>query len=174
MRLCSLILLLGTAFPQTLVLQHVSVIDGTGSPTKPKQTVVIKKGVIAWVGQQPDLTGDQSHEINAGGIFLTPGLWDIHTHGGEKTADPHWGKLLLPQYLAYGITSIRDMAGDVASLLEWKQEQADGKLTGPRMFIAGPFIDGSTRGFTFPGDVIEAATPEAGRAAVRLLKRRGV
>jgi len=174
MRLCSLILLLGTAFPQTLVLQHVSVIDGTGSPTKPNQTVVIKNGVIAWVGQQPDLTGDQSHVVNASGKFLIPGLWDMHTHVAGITADPDWGKLLLPQYLAYGITGIRDMAGDVASLLGWKQEQADGKLIGPRMFIAGPFIDGSKRGFTFPNDVIEAATPEAGRAAVRLLKQRGV
>lgn len=112
--------------------------------------------------------------MDATGKFLIPGLWDMHVHVAGISSDAQWGKTLLPTYLSYGITSVRDMAGDVDALLAWKQAQAEGRLQGPRMFISGPFVDGSKQGFDHPGDVIETATPEAGRNAVRLLKKRGV
>ena len=174
MRALGLLLFAGTALSQTLVLQHVNVIDATGSPTKTDQTVIIKDSVISAVGRNIAVTTGDVRVVNASGKFLIPGLWDMHTHVAGITADPQWGKTLLPQYLAYGITSIRDMAGETASLLEWKRQQAEGTLRGPRMLIAGPFIDGSKNGFTYPGDVIEATTPAAGRETVRLLKQKGV
>ena len=173
MRLFSIVLLVSCATCQTLVLSHVTVIDGTSSPARNDQTVVITNGVLAEVGRNA-LIPHQAHVIDARGKFLIPGLWDMHTHVAGITADPKWGKSLLPQYLAYGITSIRDMAGDVEALFSWERETDEGRLRGPRMFIAGPFIDGSSHGFTFPTDVIAAPTPESGREAVRRLKARGV
>src|SRR6266568_38091 len=174
MRALGLLLFAGTALSQTLVLQHVNVIDATGSPAKADQTVIIKDGVISAVGRNITVSPGDARVVNGSGKFLIPGLWDMHTHVAGINADPQWGKTLLPQYLAYGITSIRDMAGETASLLEWKRQQAEGTLRGPRMLIAGPFIDGSKNGFTYPGDVIEATTPAAGRETVRLLKQKGV
>src|SRR6266436_10342029 len=162
MRALGLLLFAGTALSQTLVLQHVNVIDATGSPAKADQTVIIKDGVISAVGRNISVTTGDARVVNTSGKFLIPGLWDMHTHVAGISADPQWGKLLLPQYLAQGITGIRDMAGDVDALLAWKRDQAEGRLEGPRMFIAGPFIDGSTQGFDHPGDVTAAATPEAG------------
>src|SRR6266436_7594183 len=174
MRALGLLLFAGTALSQTLVLQHVNVIDATGSPAKADQTVIIKDGVISAVGRNIAVPTGDVRVVNASGKFLIPGLWDMHTHVAGITADPQWGKTLLPQYLAYGITGIRDMAGDVTSLLDWKKEQDDGKLLGPRMFISGPFVDSSKNGFTYPGDVIEATTPAAARETVRVLKQKGV
>src|SRR6266487_2163020 len=133
MRALGLLLFAGTALSQTLVLQHVNVIDATGSPTKTDQTVIIKDSVISAVGRNIAVTTGDVRVVNASGKFLIPGLWDMHTHVAGITADPQWGKTLLPQYLSYGITSIRDMAGDVDTLLAWKREQAQGRLEGPRM-----------------------------------------
>jgi imidazolonepropionase-like amidohydrolase len=173
MRVLSILLLFSSAFSQTLVLRHVTVIDTSNPSPRPDQTVTIKDGWIAEVGADLPIP-KRAQVIDAAGKFLIPGLWDMHTHVAGISADPQWGKMLLLQYLSYGITSIRDMAGDVDTLLAWKREQAEGRLEGPRMLVAGPFIDGSKQGFDHPGDVVEAATPDAGRDAVRLLKKRGV
>lgn len=173
MRLLPLLLLLSSAYSQTLALVHVTVVDPSEISSRSDQTVVIKNGWIVDVGAKVHKPHD-AKTVDASGKFLIPGLWDMHTHVAGISANPQWGKTLLPQYLAYGITSIRDMAGDVDALLAWKREQREGTLQGPRMFIAGPFLDGSTRGFDNPADVIAVTTPDAGRAAVRTLKDRGV
>ena len=173
MRLLSLLLLLSSAHSQTLALVHVTVVDPSETTSRSNQTIVIENGWIVDIGVKAHKPRD-ARIIDATGKFLIPGLWDMHTHVAGISATPQWGKTLLPQYLAYGITSIRDMAGDVDALLTWKREQQEGTLRGPRMFIAGPFLDGSTRGFDNPADVVEVTTPEAGRAAVRTLKNRGV
>src|SRR4029453_13042553 len=68
---------------------------------------------------------------------------------------------------------IRDMAGDLDRLIEWKKEQAEGRLAGPEMGISRPFLDGSAKGFSLPSDVIEVSTPEIARSKVRELKSRG-
>ena len=173
MRLLPLLLLLSSAYSQTLALLHVAVIDPGETSSRSDQTVVIKNGRIADVGVKVRRPRD-ARVVDGTGKFLIPGLWDMHTHVAGISANPQWGKTLLPQYLAYGITSIRDMAGDADALLKWRREQQEGILRGPRMFIAGPFLDGSTRGFDNPADVIAVTTPDAGRAAVRTLKDRGV
>ena len=174
MRLLSVLLLLvSSALSQILVLRDVNVVDVSHARMRPNQTVVIKDGWIKTVSPKVRIP-EGARVVNTSGKFLIPGLWDMHTHVAGISADPQWGKLLLPQYLAQGITGIRDMAGDVDALLAWKRDQAEGRLEGPRMFIAGPFLDRSTQGFDHPGDVTAAATPEAGQAAVRLLKSRGV
>jgi imidazolonepropionase-like amidohydrolase len=174
MRLFSVLLLLvSSALSQILVLRDVNVVDVRQARVQTKQTVLIKDGWIKTVAPKVRIP-EGARVVYASGKFLIPGLWDMHTHVAGISADPQWGKLLLPQYLAHGITGIRDMAGDVDALLAWKRDQAEGRLEGPRMFIAGPFIDGSSQGFDHPGDVIAATTAEAGQAAVRLLKSRGV
>lgn len=173
MRFLLLFFLLSSAYPQTLAVLHVTVIDPSQSRPQADQTVLIKDGWIVDIGPGIAVPKD-AKRVDASGKFLIPGLWDMHTHVAGISANPQWGKTLLPLYLAYGITSIRDMAGDVDALVTWRQEQGQGRLTGPRMFISGPFLDGSSRGFDNPADVIEVTTPEAARRAVALLKTRGV
>ena len=158
---------------QTSIITDITVIDATGAPPKAHQRVLVRNGRIAAVGAKVSAPKNATH-IDGTGKFLIPGLWDLHTHVAGISADPKWGKNLLPIYLAHGVVGIRDMAGDVDVLLSWKREQAEGKLMGPRMIISGPFLDGSAKGYGFPTDVIEVTTPDAARAKVRELKQRGV
>jgi hypothetical protein len=93
------------------------------------------------------------------------GLWDMHAHiqGNEKA----W----LPLYIANGVTGIRDMGADLDFIIDVRDATASGRTLGPRIVATGPILDDA------PGDWplrIRVRTPDEGRAAVQLLKRRGV
>jgi imidazolonepropionase-like amidohydrolase len=155
-----------------LVLQHVSVIDGTGRALQPDQTVVIVAGRITAIGAASRIKFDKSaHVIDARGKFLIPGLWDMHVHLAGVSADPAWSKdVLLPLLLANGITGVRDMGGDLDALLSWKRDIESGKLLGPHIYASGPWLAG--RGRKTP-EQYPVANAEEARAAVRDLKQRG-
>jgi len=160
----------GTTAP--LVLQHVTVIDGTGAASQPDQTVVITDGRISAIGLASQVKYEKTARIIDGqGKFLIPGLWDMHVHIAGVSADPSWSKdVLLPLLLANGITGVRDMGGDLEVLLSWKRDVASGKLIGPHIVASGPWLAG--RGRKTPEQFPVANADEA-RAAVRELKERG-
>ncbi len=155
-----------------LVLQHVSIIDGTGRAPHPDQTVVIVGGRIAAIGPAARTKFDRSaHVIDAHGKFLIPGLWDMHVHLAGVSADPSWSKdVLLPLLLANGITGVRDMGGDLHALLSWKRYIESGTLLAPHIIASGPWLAG--RGKKTP-EQYPVANAEEARAAVRDLKQRG-
>jgi N-acyl-D-aspartate/D-glutamate deacylase len=69
-----------------LVIRNGTVIDGSGQPRKTAD-VAVQDGRIAAVG--PKL-GAGRREIDAGGLLVTPGFVDIHTHyDGQATWDPY-------------------------------------------------------------------------------------
>ncbi|HKV62043.1 MAG TPA: amidohydrolase family protein [Candidatus Acidoferrum sp.] len=152
-----------------LVLQHVTIIDGMGRAPRPDQTVEIADGRIRTLGPAGQIKFDKTaHVIDGRGKFLIPGLWDMHVH---IAADPSWSKeVLLPLLLANGITGVRDMGGDLDTLLSWKRDIESGKLLGPHIVAAGPWLAG--RGRKTPEQFPVANSDEA-RGAVRELKQRG-
>jgi imidazolonepropionase-like amidohydrolase len=80
--------------------------------------------------------------LDATGKFLIPGLVDMHAHltgAGEPTGSREF---ILPLLLANGITTVRDMGGDLDSLLKLRHEIEHGPLQAPRIFFAGPYLDG--------------------------------
>jgi imidazolonepropionase-like amidohydrolase len=156
----------------SLVLQHVTVIDGTSRPPQPDQTVVIAAGRITAIGPANRIKVDKTAKvIDARGKFLIPGLWDMHVHLAGVNADPAWTKdVLLPLLLANGITGVRDMGGDLLALLSWKRDIEAGSLLGPHIYASGPWL--AARGRKTPEQLPVANADEA-RAAVRDLKERG-
>ncbi len=153
-----------TTQPRTLAITGVNVVDvGTGTIT-PNSTVTIRGQTIASVAQ--DGAAPQGARVVDGrGKFLIPGLWDMHAHiqGNEKA----W----LPLYIANGVTGIRDMGADLDFILDIREATASGRTLGPRIIAAGPILDDA------PGDWplrMRVRNPDEGRAAVQLLKRRGV
>jgi imidazolonepropionase-like amidohydrolase len=159
------------ALPQ-LVLTHVSVIDSTANAARPDQSVVIVNGRIAAIGPSARIKLPKDARIVDGqGKFLVPGLWDMHVHIAGLNADPAWSKqVLLPLLLANGVTGVRDMGGDLDTLLTWKREIEAGTLVGPHIVACGPFLVGSGNK---TAEQYPIANVEEARAAVRDLKRRG-
>lgn len=96
-------------------------------------SVRIKEGRIVALGDDLEVrTGDTV--LDGEGRFLMPGLWDMHVH----LAGPVDGLL----HLAYGVTSVRDLANDMDLLQRRSAAFEDGTDIGPRIYKAG-FLDGS-------------------------------
>ncbi|HER41135.1 MAG TPA: amidohydrolase [Salinimicrobium catena] len=113
-----------------------------------------------------------SKVIDAENKFVLPGLWDMHVHfrGGDTLIAEN--KDLLPLFLAYGVTTVRDAGGDITpSVLEWREKIESAELTGPRIFTSGPKLDGPDP--AWPGS-IEVAGMEEIPAALDSLEKLGV
>jgi imidazolonepropionase-like amidohydrolase len=158
--------------PAPLVLTHVTVINVSGGKAQADQSVVIEGNRIVAVGPAARTKPPKGAQIiDARGKFLIPGLWDMHVHLAGINADPAWSRqVLLPLLLANGITGVRDMGGDLDSLLGWKRNIESGALLGPHIVASGPWLAGSGRKTP---EQFPVANAEEARAAVRELKRRG-
>jgi hypothetical protein len=109
--------------------------------------------------------------VDASGKYLIPGLWDMHLHtvyGSAKDTE----STLFPLLVANGITGIRNPGStfSITQINRWRQLIADGKLTGPRIFI-GQMVDGP--GGDNVSFVYRVKTESQARAAVQRIKREG-
>lgn len=180
---CALILsLISSVLAQTkskpIVFTHVTVIDATGADAKSDMVVVVSDGKISDIGRFGEIKlPKNSQMIDGGGKFLIPGFWDMHVHlskAGENT---------LPLFIAYGVTSVRDMGGDYVQLLKWRKEAADGTRFSPRIKTPGALLESADNVARMkrertvePVDKfrIGIATPDEARKAVDLMASLGV
>jgi imidazolonepropionase-like amidohydrolase len=156
----------------TLIIHDVTVIDATGAPAKPHQTVIVRGGKIEAIDNSGMGFGGKlpGTHVDGTGKFLIPGLWDMHVHMMFGDWFPRGKEITLPLFVANGITGVRDMGGEVEVLQQWRKEIAAGTLIGPRIVMSGPMLDGPKP--RFPSS-IAVKTQEDGRRAVDDLKRRG-
>ena len=154
-----------------LVLNHVNIIDATGTPVQSDMAVTIRSGRIVSVaksGAPPLPKGAQV--IDGSGRYLIPGLWDMHVHMVFGDWLPKDENVILPLFVANGVTGVRDMGGDLETLRSWRSQIAAGMLLGPRLVIAGPMLDGPAPRFPSSASVKGAADA---RKIVDELKRDG-
>ena len=154
------------AFLQLVAITHVTAIDVDKGTARPDLTVVLDGSRIAAIGPAATTpTPSTARIINARGRYLIPGLWDMHVHTVVPT-----GRTLLGLYVANGVTGVRDMGGDFATIRRYRSEIAAGMLVGPRIVAAGPYLEGHGS----PIAHIEVHTPEDARRAVDSLASLGV
>ena len=155
-----------------LAITHVTVIDATGAPPQADMTVIVHDQRITELGKSSEVRAPVHAVIVDGrGKYLIPGLWDMHVHTVFGDWLPRDERVVLPLFVANGVTGVRDMGGDLDVLKEWRAQIAAGRLLGPRMFIAGPMLDGPTPRFPSSAPVANAAD---GRRVVDDLKAQGV
>jgi imidazolonepropionase-like amidohydrolase len=155
---------------QTLTLLHVTVIDTVTGRTRPNSTVVIRGNRIVRVGRSLHPQAP-ARTVDAHGEYLIPGLWDMHTHVYFDNTAADGTDLVLPLFLANGITGVRDMGSQLDPVLQARDQIAAHHLFGPRMVVSGPMLDGPKSQYKA---AIAITTPEDGRKAVDMLKSRGV
>ena len=152
-----------------LVIAHVTVINPGTSSVQGDRTVVVTGSRITSVS-----SSETSHAlagarvVDGTGKFLIPGLWDMHVHTAFGDWFPGGREVILPLFIANGITGVRDMGGDVPVLQKWRNEIEVGQLTGPRMIYSGPMLDGylpDGKNLRFPSSV-PVTSPADARAAV--------
>lgn len=144
--------------PTELVLRHVNVIDATGAPVQRDMTVIVGGSQITDLRRTGNIRLPKHAKVIDGqGKYLIPGLWDMHVHeifGEWIPRDEDVTPLL---FIANGITGVRDMGGDLEALKKWRADVASGAMLGPRMFIAGPMLDGPVPAFPSSAPVHDAA-----------------
>jgi len=160
----------GTGRP--LAFTHVTVIDTTGAPSLSDMTVVVEGKRIVEMGKSAEIQPPRKARIvEARGKYLIPGLWDMHVHEVFGDWLPANEQVTPPLFVANGITGVRDMGGDLPVLKRWRAQIEAGTLLGPRMYIAGPMLDGPIPRFPSSAPVADAAD---GRRVVDELTAQGV
>ena len=162
--------------PSTAVITHVTVINPGTSSIRKDQTVVIAGDHIVAVTEAAKYQPAKNVRVIDGtGQYLIPGLWDMHVHAAFGDWFPGGRQIILPLFIANGVTGVRDMGGDVPVLMQWRKEIATNQIIGPRMVISGPMLDGYLPDgkLRFPSSV-PVTTTESAVAAVDSLKNQGV
>ena len=120
-----------------IAITGVTVIDVRDGGRLRDRTVLVRDGRIVAIVPASARVPPDARVIPGRGRFLIPGLWDMHVHSPLPSAER-----LLPTFAEWGVTSVRDMGSDAAMVLRWRAAIASGTLTGPRIFLAGPILDG--------------------------------
>ncbi len=136
-----ILLLLTAALPlaaqPTIVIRGARVVDGTGAPAK-MATVLIRGNRIEAVGENLTIpTG--ARVVDATGLTLLPGLFDLHTHlrasGALSPLVADWGKNL-KTYLASGVTSVNEYSSYGEMFEPMRRLMRTGVVPGPRVNLA--------------------------------------
>jgi imidazolonepropionase-like amidohydrolase len=172
--------------PSAFSIRNVLLVDGTGSPPRPDQAVVVDAGRITWIGPSGATpTGERMTVIDGRGRTLLPGLINCHVHlchdgapdlfaqarADSPTAASLRGFLNLDLAMRSGITTVRDCGAANNVAIELSRAIESGMITGPRVLAAGRVITMTGGHGYFIGR--EADGPDAVRAATRAEIKEG-
>ena len=176
------VLVLGTAAPpctrqgvryERLLIKNATVIDGAGNPARGPLDIVIQGDTIVSIresaarefsgsamnGAAPE--GKPDRVIDATGMYVMPGIIDVHVHvqfsrAGRPMPKDYVYKLLL----MHGITTIRDPGSTEGTdtMVAYAKLSAENKITAPRIL---------------PYATVGANSPAEARALVRQAKAKG-
>jgi imidazolonepropionase-like amidohydrolase len=155
--------------PDGVALVGATLIDGTGGPPLEESAIVIRRGHVESVGTRSGFRlPERTTEVDLTGRWIMPGLVDGHVH----LVDPQAGvaRWSLPRYLAWGVTTVRDLHGPLRSVLAVRRGLNRGWRPGPRVYAAGAMVDGVPP--TYP-DAITARTAKDARRGVDRLVNAG-
>ncbi|MEN5267380.1 amidohydrolase family protein [Stenotrophomonas sepilia] len=148
------------------VIVNARVVDIARGQASEPTTVTVRNGTITAIGEDPPET--TLPVLDAGGRWLLPGFWDMHTHALQLSP-----QLQFPLMLANGITGTRDMmdcpqATDpliacVADKRRWTAQAIAGQQVAPRFVQVASFY------FEDP-----SLAPEAAAERARTYSARGV
>jgi imidazolonepropionase-like amidohydrolase len=159
--------------------QVVAIVGGrlvdVASGTEVDNTIVlIAGGRIRAVGREGEIAiPSEAKVVDARSKWLIPGLTDMHVHIGQwRIYNPPLYFASPPLYLATGVTTVRDTGGDITILRLLDQDIRAGKTVGPRLYFAGPILDGNPP-VNQSGGVILADSEQRAVSAVNFLADQG-
>lgn len=116
-----------------IVLTNVNIIPMDSNKVVYNQNLYLDHGKITAITSD-SLPVNKGYKILEGkGKYVIPGLIDMHAHIFDRTD--------LPQYLSYGVTTVRNMMG-FPMHLRWKEQWENKEFPGSRLITASPTING--------------------------------
>ena len=155
---------------QTIAFTNVSVIPMDRERVLANQTVVIKNGLIAEIGNAKKVKLPRTQCVSTARESIWSPASSTCTRTCCRTAmsipdsiGPHELRVMV----ANGVTTVRFMIG-TPELLVLRSRSANGEIEAPTIFVASPHLTGREQGNNF---VVN--TPEEAREAVRKSKAAG-
>ena len=175
------------AAQRPLVIENVTLVDGSGGPPTLNATVIVLGGRIALIGEggAHQISGDPQ-VVDGQGKTLVPGIINLHGHVGltkglvqaqenysqENVIDN------LQTYASYGVTTTTSLGTDMEAVLGVSRDVSRGNLPGLARVIT------ALHGFTTPngyptkapgvkGLALEVSTPTEARQHVDRLAQKG-
>jgi imidazolonepropionase-like amidohydrolase len=142
----------GSPAKAAILIENVTVIDGTGREPMPGRSVLVEGDHIAAIRDHAIAAPKDAAVIDGRGKFLIPGLIDTHIHlqGGRPNSsvnptegerpvsmDTGTGRHLLHGFLYHGVTSVQDMANYDKYIFKMREMQRSGEMISPRIFAVG-------------------------------------
>ena len=168
---------------RALLLEDVTIIDGTNRPPLHNASILIRDGRVAAVGPNGTIPRPPHVETRRlPGRYVIPGLIDMHAHVAIFIGDPTDAGLsdyrydrkvseqVLRTLLAFGITTVRNPAAPAVEGVRLRNDVAARKIAGPRIFTSGEAIDH----FAQPGPFVYVESEGDVRSEVRRQKGAGV
>src|SRR5215468_8196334 len=149
---------------QTVTIDNVTIVDVVKGKLSPNMTVVVDGKRIASVAKTRPGAPHADTVIDGTGMYVIPGLWDMYVHAffSSDTSRFHTtAELMLPLFIANGVTGVRDMGSNLDAVLAARDSAAAHKQIGPKILTSGPMLDGPSSRYQV---VIKVTTAEDGRA----------
>jgi imidazolonepropionase-like amidohydrolase len=128
----------------TLLFHNARLFDGLTDQPRSNVSLVVTGDRITSVEQGPVPVPAGAQRIDLQGKTVVPGLIDTHVHSTFV------GTPSLPLFLAAGVTSARDVGGNLEKVKGLKADLNSGKKLGPQINNRGPLLDGSDKSFEYP------------------------
>jgi len=144
---------LSACFPawaqSTLLIENVTLIDGTGAAGIDKVSVLVENGRISNVSVQRLAAPRAARVIDGSGKFLIPGIIDSHMHlpGGrqgpgnsEMIMDTATGLRVLHGFLYAGVTAVYDSGNHANFIYKMRDDERAGRIISPRIYATGSLV----------------------------------
>ncbi|KLJ01005.1 amidohydrolase family protein [Luteimonas sp. FCS-9] len=179
------------AAPQPLALDRVHIVGaGQGRSGDPRCVRIAQGRIVRITHAGTRACRRDASVVELEGRYLMPGLIDMHAHLSlgpvevrregdeiimEALPDDAIAEHNAARLVGFGVTTIRNPAGDLAAAARYRTRRADGALTGPESFDAGPVLNdtdvpGLATGVATADDVrrVVAAQVDAGADWIKL------
>lgn len=144
-----------------LIIRGVTLINGNGAPPRGPMDIIVENNIIKdiQVVGYPNVPIKESSrpqlkpggkELDCTGMFLLPGLIDMHAHigGVAQGADSDY---VFRLWMGHGITTIREPSGrGLAHTLNLKNLSEKNEIVAPRIFAYTGFGEGSKQPISTP------------------------
>lgn len=124
------------AAPQRTVVHAGALFDGKSPALRRNVDIIIEGGRIRTIAPHRAAL-HTGRIVDAGERTVLPGLIEMHAHMSED-----YGTELGRIWLSYGVTSVREPAGNPYRAVERREAVESGRYPGPRIFTTGYTFDG--------------------------------
>ena len=133
-----------------LLIENVTLIDGTGAPPLSNVSIWIEGERIREVSLEPIDVPRGTTRLTGKGKYAIPGLMDMHVHirgpgsgfdaAGPGASPAAFGLSAIQGYLYAGVTSIYDAGNDQDFIFSFRKKERAGEIVAPRIFAAGYIV----------------------------------